>query len=83
MPDLKGPKMVEMMDFRIFGRSPKPSGPGYRRKHKKKKSKWIKKLPPGPLLDAIFIKYSRGLRPLPKEGGGQFYRVLRRHPAWV
>ena len=52
MPDLKCTKMVEIMDFRIFRRSQKPSGPGYIRKHQKR-SKYVQKIPPGPLLDAF------------------------------
>ena len=64
MPHLKNTKMVEMMDFRIFRRSQKPSGPGYIRKHQKRfkiNLKGTSRITFGP----IFNKYrpKRGRRP--------------------
>ena len=67
--DLKCPKMIEMMDFSFFWSSQKPSGPRYPRKHQKRievSQKGTSRIAFG----CFFIKYSRGLRPLPKEGGG-------------
>ena len=69
MPGLKRPKMVNMMNFRNFRRSQKPSGPGYPRRHQKR-TKMGPKGSSRTTFGCYFIKYSRGLRPLPKEGGG-------------
>ena len=72
----KSAKIVEIMENRIFRESQKPWGPGYPRKHGKS-MKISQKGTSRTTFGCYFIKYSRGLRPLPKEGGG-----LRPPPSW-